>query len=215
MRKTILIKAGFVIFLLNYTLMRGQVDSAQFKKEYTRLEDALKEPEKVYRLNLGNQLFKDMQIHLALFKNLEYLSFQNDHLTYLPKEISALQNLRILDLSGNNFKILPPEIAELKNLEELYLNDDKKLKLDKNFEILGNLPKLKSLHLEHDGFRKLPHNINKLKNLENLYINDNKLHNVPLEIKDLKKLRYVDLNHNHFSPKKTDDFRNFGIKIKF
>lgn len=217
MKQGFLYTTTLVFFLLTSNLGFSQevADSTQINKEYTDIEEAMKEPDKVYRLNLSEHVFKDSQIHLSQFRNLQYLSLRNDHLKILPKEIATLQNLRVLDLSGNDFKVLPSEIIGLKNLEELYLNDDKKLNLKKNFDVLGTLPKLKSLHLEHDGFKKLPPNINKLSHLENLYLNDNKLRVIPIEIKDLKHLGYLRLNHNLFNDKKNEEYKNFGVRIKF
>ncbi len=207
--------AAFVgIFISGFSLSAQITDTLQLKKEYTSLDEALKEPEKVYRLNLGNQHLPDFWF-LLKFHNLQYLSFRNDHLHVLPREIGKLSSLRTLDLSGNNLKTLPPEIANLQNLEELFLNDDKELNLGKSFEVLAKLPKLKALHLEHDGLHKLPHNIKLLQNMESLYLGENKLHHLPKEINELKHLKYLDVYHNKLSHKEAAAMERFGFRIKF
>ena len=89
------------------------------------MEEALKNPNEVFRLDLSNQLLNNTQLEaLTKFKNLRFLSLKNDHLKEVPKSISELTNLRVLDLSGNDFKFLPTEIKKLKKLEEIYLNNE-------------------------------------------------------------------------------------------
>lgn len=205
-----------ILMICNHRIIGQNVDSLQATKEFTELEEAFKAPEQVYRLNLSNKSLKEFPIGLSKFKNLQYLSLRNDHLKSIPEEIASLQKLKVLDLGGNDFEVLPIEFAKLKNLEELYLDDDKKLNLSKDFDILGRLPKLKTLHLENDGIKKIPLNINKLKHLENLYLGNNLLHFVPKEVTGLKNLKYLDLYHNPLSPNlNLNQQQESGLKIKF
>ena len=116
------------ILLMSFSHIYAQnVEKQSAEGEYTNIEEALKEPEKVYRLNLSNQSFTELPKGLARFKNLEYLSLRNDHLTSLSPEISALKKLKVLDLGGNDFSVLPKDFAKLQNLEELFLDNDKNL----------------------------------------------------------------------------------------
>jgi hypothetical protein len=52
---------NFSLALIIFTLLsqvvisQTTIDSTQIKREYSSLEEALKNPEKVYRLNLSNQ----------------------------------------------------------------------------------------------------------------------------------------------------------------
>ena len=59
-------------------------------KEYTSLSEALKEPEKVLRLNLSNQNINLSNENWSKFINLEYLSLKNDHLKEIPSAISNI-----------------------------------------------------------------------------------------------------------------------------
>ena len=98
--KTIVVYALVLLFGLQLSWGQ-QKDSLQTKKTYTNWEQAVKEPEKVYRLNLSNQ-----SLHLdsplwSKFKNLEYLNLSNDHLKTLPKGITNLKKLKVLEISGN------------------------------------------------------------------------------------------------------------------
>jgi Leucine-rich repeat (LRR) protein len=183
------------------------------EKVYTNIDDALKNPEKVYKLNLSNQEVNLSNDQWKLFINLEYLNLKNDGLKQIPKEISNLKRLKVLDLSGNEFKELPIEFSNLYNLEELYLNDEKNLKLTETLNVLAKLPKLKSLHLENDNLEELPNEINKLKSLESLYLNENKFKSIP-NLKPLDHLKFLDLRKNNVKPELLDQKNlNFGFKI--
>ncbi len=193
------------------------VDSSMIKKEYSDLEEALKTPETVYRLNLSNQKFKMPSDSIwSRFKNLEYLSLKNDHLTNLPVGLGNLKKLKVLDLSGNDFKILPQSFSSLENLTELFLNDEKKMDIDKGLLVIENLPNLKILHLENDNLKIIPKNLLHFKNLETLYLNNNKFKQPLIDLKLLKNLNYLDLHDNKFKLN-NQDFINqgFGIKIRF
>jgi hypothetical protein len=150
------------------------------------------------------------------FVNLEYLSFKNDHLKEVPIEIKNLKKLKVLDLSGNDFKILPKEFSQLSNLEELFLNDEKNLKLEENIEVISLLPHLRILHLENDNLTRLPKNFFKLKSIETLYLNNNFFKEIPVEVRGLNQLNFLDLNNNKIKHELQDIKNlNFGFKINF
>lgn len=202
---------GIVLLLLVCTSSFSQ--NIETEKVYTNIDEALKNPEKVYRLNLSNQEINLSNEQWKLFINLEYLNLKNDGLKQIPKEISNLKRLKILDLSGNEFNELPREFSNLNNLEELYLNDEKNLKLSETLKVLAKLPKLKSLHLENDNLKELPNEINKLKSLESLYLNENKFKTIP-NLKPLDHLKFLDLRKNDLKPELLDQKNlNFGFKI--
>jgi Leucine-rich repeat (LRR) protein len=96
------------------------------------------------------------------------------------------------------------------------LDEEKKLNLNKDFVLLGKLPKLKILHLEKDKISKLPKNINLLTHLETLYLSENNLRVVPPQIKTMKHLKYLELKHNPMSPNiNFTQQQESGLKIKF
>ena len=164
-------------FALSVFKVNAQVapDSSVITKQYSNIEEALKDPEKVYRLDLSNQNFKMPSDSVwKKFINLEYLSLKNDHLANLPDGLSNLKKLKILDLSGNDFKVLPQSLSRLENLVELYLNDEKKMDITQSLLIIKDLPNLKILHLENDHLKSIPKSLLYLKNLNTLYINNNR-----------------------------------------
>lgn len=191
-------------------------DSIGVNKEYSSLEEALKNPENVYRLNLSNQNVRIPDAIWSKFTNLEYLSFKNDHLKQIPKGIGALKNLKVLDLSGNDFDALPSTFRNLTNLQELFLNDDKNFNFKKSIPILSALPNLRSLHVENDGLKSLPKQIYKISHLESLYLNNNQFRQFPVELKGLKNLQYLDFQNNMLrAPAQEMPIKNFGLKVDF
>lgn len=207
-----------LIFVAQTISGQTVIDSLKVKKEFTSLEEALKNPEKVYNLNLSNQNVAIPKEAWSKFINLEILSFKNDHLKEIPQEIGFLKNLKVLDLSGNDFTSLPKSFSELDHLEELFLNDDKNLQFDKNKKTL-NLPiNLRILHLEQDNLNNLPKEVYELKKLESLFLNNNNFIEVPKDLKGLKNLRKLDFHDNKIPNQlKGEQYKNqnFGFKIIF
>ncbi|WP_298135900.1 leucine-rich repeat domain-containing protein [Flavobacterium sp.] len=203
------------IALLIVLLNSSFAQNIETEKEFTTLNDALKNPEKVFRLNLSNQDISISSEQWLRFVNLEYLKLKNDHLKEIPIAITKIKSLKTIDLSGNDFTNLPEEFSNLTNLEEIYLNDENNMNLPKTLSILAKLPKLKSLHLENDNISKLPNEILSFKNLENLYLNQNNFKKIP-EIQTLDHLKYLDLKDNNIKPELQDMKNlNFGFKINF
>jgi Leucine-rich repeat (LRR) protein len=203
-------------FLITNLNAQSTLDSLQLNKEYTSLDEALKNPEKVYRLDLSNQKLQFSDSIWSQFTNLQYLSFKNDHLKEIPEGVGFLKSLKVLDLSGNDFEVLPSTFGNLTNLEELFLNDDKYLKLEKNIPVLSTLPNLKSLHIENDRLKSLPKDIYKLSHLESLYLNNNQFKQIPIEIEGLEKLEFIDFHDNEYRlPAQNLQNENRGYKIRF
>jgi Leucine-rich repeat (LRR) protein len=200
-------------FLIIQKVSAQDSDSSLFTKNFTNLNEALNNPDKVFRLDLSNQILNNAQIEsIAKFKNLIFLNLKNDHLKEIPKSISVLSNLKILDLSGNDFKFLPTEIKKLKKLEEIYLNNDFNADINQEIRVLSKLPNLKILHLENDSIGILPKSINSLKKLEKLYLNNNNLTEFPEFLSKNKKLIFIDMKNN---PLLWKGEKPFGITINF
>ena len=191
----------------------GQINNKY--KEYTSLKEALINPEKVYKLNLSNQIITLTNEDWAKFINLENLILKNDHLQEFPVGIFSLKNIKFMDLSGNDFKTLPQNFVSMTNLEELYLNNEKNIDLPSTLEVLSKLPKLKSLHLEEDNLTALPKEIMSFKKLEKLYLNKNKFKEIP-KLETLNHLQYLDLKDNKINAELQETKNlNFGFKVNF
>jgi len=160
---------------------------------------------------------KDFEI-LARLPLLRVLNIKGDHITDLPPSIGKMKNLEYLELSENQIKLLPVEFSNLKNLQILYINNDQSFDLKTNLQILGRLPRLKELHLEGDHFVHIPGEIRMLATLESLYLSNNAIQELPKEVFQLRKLKYIDVTNNRMPNILLDQYREDlapTIKIQF
>ncbi|KAA6428309.1 hypothetical protein WJX79_008533 [Trebouxia sp. C0005] len=101
------------------------------------------------------------------------LDLTNNHLTYLPDQISSFTNLSRLILASNQLNALPP--------------------------CLSTLTSLKVLVLDSNQLTSLPTDIGQLARLEKLSVKNNALVTLPVSIKQLEKLSVLDLSANSLS----------------
>lgn len=134
---------------------------------YENLEEALKNPDKVYRLDLRKNKLKTFPLEILKFKNLQELDLSKNKLDSLPEQIGTLTNLHLLNVSGNNLEYLPDSIGELINLKKLVAS--------------------------RNSLQALPKRIGDLQHLEILDLWENNLSVFPEEMRKLKKLRWMDL----------------------
>lgn len=140
---------------------------------YIDLNEALKQPQKVCRLELCCQLTK-VSPEIGKLSNLQILKLSNNQLTQLPPEIGNLNKLKMLDLSWNQFYQFPTPILKLKNLESLYL--------------VGN------------NITCLPPEVGELTNLEEMRLLGNRFIQLPLEIRNLQNLKRLVISPDTFLP---------------
>jgi Leucine-rich repeat (LRR) protein len=141
---------------------------------YTNLEEALKEPEKVYHLDLSKNKLKNFPMDILKFTNLRTLKLYKNKIDSIPNEISQLKNLRELNVGMNNLTKFNKAICELTNLEKLVLNQNE--------------------------IEEIPVEIKNLKKLIHLDMWDNNLFVVPDEISELKEtLKIFDLQNIQFN----------------
>lgn len=214
-REVVLIILG-VFLAVGNSFGQGEAVLNNKAKTFTSLENALKNPEIVTRIDLSNQEVQLTDAVLKQFKNIEFLSLKNDNLEEVPHGIVYLKKLKVLDLSGNDITELPRFMKKLKNLEEVYLNDETNLDVDQSIGILTKLPKLKSLHLEGDHLTTIPKSIAKLTFLESLYLTNNDIKELPRNIELPKNLKLIDLKMNEIG-RQIDQENRFGkgLIIKF
>ena len=92
---------------------------------YYSLEEAMKEPEKVYKLSLQGSKLKEFPMEVLVFKNLQVLNLSENKIKNIPPEIKELKYLQILNLQDNKIREVPGEIGSLRNLKVLYLAHNK------------------------------------------------------------------------------------------
>lgn len=166
-------KNVLVLFLMLYTFaVNAQEemwddDSLNAQKVYTNMEEALKHPDSVFRLDLSKKKLKEF-----------------------PVEVLQLKELRELNLGRNSIEQIPDLIYQLANLQRLYLNNNKLKELPPR---IGTLKNLQLLQLDRNLIESLPPEIGLLNNLEVLSLWDNELGDIPDEIKNLGSLKKFEL----------------------
>lgn len=160
----------FMILAICIQTQAQLLDSATLYKQplFASLEMAIKNPDKVYRLDLHKTKLKEIPKEIFTLTHLQDLNLSKNKLTTIPKDIGKLTNLQVLNLSANDIDTVPPEIGQLVNIRRLILNQN----------VIAHLP-------------------NTIGNLTNMYFLDvwgNELQELPKEISKLSKtLKVIDL----------------------
>ena len=96
------------------------LDSVTLSKQplFTNLSMAIKNPDKVYRLDLHKTKLKEIPKEIFTLTNLQELNLSKNKLTTIPKDIGKLKNLQVLNLSANDIDTVPPEIGQVVNITE-------------------------------------------------------------------------------------------------
>ncbi len=215
------IKPGlFFLFLL----LINQSKAQQQDTVYSDINDALKNPEKVFYLSLDCDENNDSLFYenISKFRNLEVLSISNSKNKFLSEKISALKNLQRLYITSctdidfaklfnqlaavNDLKTLsindcgmkscPREIQKLKFLQSLIITDNDEFDTEQLVKQVSKLPKLQKLALPINQITDLPENISSLKQIEVLDLSNNWLTDLPDEIAQMKNLENLDISGN-------------------
>ncbi len=143
--------------------------------------DGLRELSQKYpnleELNLSeNSELGTVPLEIGLLKKLKNLNLYITGQEEFPTQIYQLQNLEVLDLSEmSDVAPIPPEIAQLQKLKELHLW---------------------GIYHEYTPGNHLPAEIGQLRNLEILGLGFNNLTVLPQEIRNLTRLRKLDISGN-------------------
>ena len=162
-----IILTAVLFFGIKTTPAQTLLDSLQLKQApiYESLEDALKEPEKVYRLDLRKKKLAVFPMDILKFPNLQELDLSKNKLKEIPEEIGQLTNLQILNLSKNQLELLPKAIGNLINLKVLIVNQNELTALPVQ---IGDLINLKYLDLWSNNISFWPEQLANLKNLKTM-----------------------------------------------
>jgi len=130
---------------------------------YTNLQEALKNPDKVLKLELRKQHLKSFPTDILKLKHLQYLDISKNSISELPDSIDVLKDLQYFACSKTGLKSIPKEIGKLHNLLYLNLNQN-------DLELLppqiGNLEKLEILDMWSNNFDEYPSTFGTLKSLK-------------------------------------------------
>lgn len=114
---------GFVVTKARAQVFTRYADTLKLK-EYTSLEDALKEPDSVQKLSLKNKRLKEIPAEVFQFKNLVELDLRGNRISSIPPQIGMLTNLHYLNLSRNDLDSIPSTIGKLTNLTYVELGQN-------------------------------------------------------------------------------------------
>ncbi len=173
----------------------GLLSSQELEKvrRYISLEEAFKEPENVYILDLQDNGLTKLPDNISVFSHLQILILSNNYLDSLPTAIGSLPNLQVLRADGNHLKALPREMGNLRNLTELTLANNRLTWIPYEF---ARLEKLQKLDLSYNRLHVLAFDMSGLQKLYSLELQGNRLEKVPSQIFKLKNLIYLDLSEN-------------------
>lgn len=153
-----------VLFLSQSTFaQRFTIDEFKDLDVFTSLEDAMLNPDSVYRLRLRGRLREVPPEVFTSFPNLHELDLSRNRLKSIPPEIQLLKKLKRLLLFKNRIESLPPQIGELENLVELIINNNELVTLP---DEIGNLKKLRYLDMWSNNISVLPHSMFEMKALQ-------------------------------------------------
>jgi tetratricopeptide (TPR) repeat protein len=172
------------------------LDALENMNGFTSLEEALKNPDAVIKLDLQNNGMKALPPEIGRFRNLQYLNVSRNQLSELPREIGNLSRLQVLNASGNQIDVVPMEIRKLQNMKQLNLATNLLKKLPPE---IGNLTKLEFLDASENRLSQVPAAIGLATNLRTVYLRTNSLTFLPPEIGKLKRLRDLDIDDNFFN----------------
>lgn len=127
---------------------------------------------------------------------LEWLSFANNHLTWLPEELGKCVALQWLCFDNNQIWELPESIGECAKLLELSIVDNCLSNLPAS---ITQCPVLKMLDIDNNYIRVLPEDINQCPALEYLFVDDNHLIALPDSIGSSGVLQKLFVNRNYLT----------------
>ncbi len=166
-------------------LSQAALDST---KEFYSIASALKEPDKVYRLQLTKKKYK-----------------------VLPEEIRQFKNLNALDIGKNKLKELPGWLGELVYMQEFHAPQNKFREMP---SVVCKWPHLKRLDMHQNEITGLLPCMGELTEVVSLDLWSNDLEDFPDELKGMDALRFMDLRVIQFDQKEMEHISALFPKVK-
>ena len=162
MRK-LLLYLFFSVSILNINAQLLDSLALENTFSYTSIEEGLKNPELVIRLELRKSKLKNFPIEIFQFKNLQYLDISRNNIKHIPDSMNMLPYLQYLNASKNKLSEIPSSFGNLKNMKWFVCNNNELGALP--YEI-GNMEDLQYLDLWNNDLSIFPEALGKLKKLK-------------------------------------------------
>lgn len=117
------------------------------KPWFYSLDEAMRNPEAVYKLSLQNERLSSFPEIISNMKNLQILNLSKNKIENIPESISSLYRLEVLILNYNHIRSLPEGMKEMAHLKELYLSKNKLTQIP---AWMGGLGKLRQLDVSYN-----------------------------------------------------------------
>ena len=121
MKKIVLLLSSIAligIYPVMISFVAASSDLCEDAETYYELDEALKEPGKVIKLDIAMQKLTRISSEISKLVNLECLDLSFNRISDLPGEFAELKKLRYLNLMGTRYLPgLPKILTELPNLE--------------------------------------------------------------------------------------------------
>ncbi|XP_051524495.1 leucine-rich repeat-containing protein 2-like isoform X1 [Myxocyprinus asiaticus] len=131
----------------------------------------------------------------------------------IPTYIETFVDLRVLDVQRNGFTKLPVEIGKLINLRELNVNYNKLLSIPAE---LGDCENLERLEMTANGsLTELPFELRNLKKLKHLDMSENKFGSIPICVLRMESLTFFDISNNRLQDLPEDIDRMEALESVF
>lgn len=111
------------------------------------MDEALRNPRKVYKLSLKEQRLKEFPRDLTRFPNLQILDLSHNRIRHVPPSVRDLPHLQSLNLYNNRIKSLPDELRYLEHLQSLFLGKNQLVQIP---SWVGGLSRLRALDLSYN-----------------------------------------------------------------
>jgi len=200
--------AILAVVLLSVTALSSHAQFDRNREEWiTDLDEALRSPDRVYRLDLSGRGLDSIPEYLSRFPNLEALKLSDNNLREVNDQLGKLSKLIFLELSGNRIRAIDFQRLgkAAASLEELWLRDNVLEELDST---LAQLPLLRYLHLGRNRIRAVDSSL-RLRYLEVLTLDGNYLQRVPGLAREAPKLQVLNLYGNDLAVFRLDaSYRN-------
>jgi|GEM_PF-2909027 len=194
------------------------------------VDEAVKNPEAVVRLDLSGQTGITDLSFLGQLVNLQHLRLVGCGLTEIPASLERCVALEILDLRNNRITKVPAILSKLPKLKVIILSDNDggfasipelaalerltldRCRLERIPSGIGACRQLKEITLDYNSLGRIDPDIAQLDNLESISAAHNRLTEYPSILTGIESLKNINVSFNHIDSVRAADFNKPGLQ---